>query len=223
MNEQDIIRVLTVDDHELLRRGIRFALLSFEDLELIGEAADGHEAIAKCAESSPDVVLMDMVLGGEVDGVMATQAIREQFPQIQVVALSTFYDRKLIQSAMQAGAIGYLVKGVSGAEMAEAIRAAHAGRPALMTEAVDALVQPAKRETGSELEPQLGHDLTPREGEVLALLVEGLSNAEIAARLHVTVATVKYHVSNILSKLRASNRTEAAVLAQQQGLFSKTD
>jgi NarL family two-component system response regulator LiaR len=219
MNETGIIRVLTVDDHELLRRGIRFSLLSFEDLELVGEAANGQEALDVCAEISPDVVLMDMVLGGDMDGVMTTQVIRERFPHIQVVALSTFYDRKLIQSAMRAGAIGYLVKGVSGEEMAEAIRAAHAGRPALATEAVDALVQPARSKDG----PSLGHDLTPREGEVLVFLVEGLSNAQIAAQLHVTVSAVKYHVSNILSKLGANNRTEAAALARSQGLVSKPD
>jgi NarL family two-component system response regulator LiaR len=217
MNESESIRVLSVDDHELLRRGIRFSMLSFDDLELVGEAADGEEALVMCAETSPDVVLMDMHLTSELDGIAAIRGIRERFPKIQVVALSSFFDRDLVQNAMQAGAIGYLVKGVSGEELAGSIRAAHAGRPVLGAEAVNALVQPAGPESGP------GHDLTTREGEVLALLVEGLSNAEIAAQLHVTVATVKYHVSNILSKLGATNRTEAAALARQYGLVSNSD
>jgi len=217
MTNLESIRVLSVDDHELLRRGIRFSLLSFDDLDLVGEAANGEEALALCTETRPDVVLMDMRMTGEMDGIAATRAVRERFPEIQVVALSSFFDRSLVQGAMQAGAIGYLVKGVSGEELAEAIRAAHAGRPALATEAVDALVRPAE----SERKPE--YYLTNRESEVLAFLVEGLSNAEIAAQQHVTVAAVKYHVSNILSKLGAANRTEAAALARQQGLFSKTD
>jgi NarL family two-component system response regulator LiaR len=217
MTESESIRVLSVDDHELLRRGIRFSLLSFDDLELVGGAANGEEALVKCAEKSPDVVLMDIFLTGDADGIAAIKEIRERFPQVHVIALSSFFDRNLVQNAMRAGAIGYLVKGVSGEELAEAIRAAHAGRPVLGTEAVNALVQPAESESWP------GHDLTSREREVLALLVEGLSNAEIAAQLHVTVATAKYHVSNILSKLGASNRTEAAALARHHRLVSKSD
>jgi NarL family two-component system response regulator LiaR len=217
MNKPENIRVLSVDDHELLRRGIRFSLLSFDDLELVGEAANGEEALALCAEERPDVVLMDMKMSGEMDGIVAIKAIREGFPQVQVIALSSFFDRNLVQGAMQAGAIGYLVKGVSGEDLAEAIRGAFAGRPVLGTEAVNVLVQPA----GPDNEPV--QELTRREREVLAFLVEGLSNAEIAAQLHVSVSAVKYHVSNILSKLGASNRTEAAALARRQGLVSKAD
>ena len=214
MNQKEPIRVLSVDDHELLRRGIRSSLRIFADLELVGEAADGQEALTVCTEKRPDVILMDMVLPGEMDGIATTQAIKERFPQVQVVILSTFYDRKMVRSAIQAGAIGYLVKGVSGEEMAEAIRAAHAGRPALVTEALDALSQPAE----SQATPD--YDLTNREREVLSLLVEGRSNAEIAAQLYITRAAVKYHVSNILSKMGATNRTEAAALARQHGITS---
>ena len=217
MNETEAIRVLSVDDHELLRRGIRFSLLSFDDLDLVGGAASAEEALAMCEQTRPDVVMMDMKMTGEMDGVAAIGAIREGFPEIKVVALSSFFDRELVQSAIQAGAIGYLVKGISGDELAQAIRAAHAGRPALTAEAVNALVQPA------ELESKPNYDLTNREQEVLTFLVEGLSNAQIAAQMHVTVAAVKYHVSNILSKLGATNRTEAAALARKYGLVSKPD
>lgn len=217
MNDSETIRVLSVDDHDLVRRGIRSSLRPFDDLELVGEAANGQEALAMCAETNPDVVLMDMILTGEMNGVAATQTIRERFPQIQVVALSSFHDRKLIQSAMQAGAIGYLVKAISGDELAEAIRTAHTGRPAMALEAMDALVQT------TESKPRPDYQLTVREREVLALLVEGFSNSEIAVQLVISVAGVKYHVSNILSKMGVTNRTEATALARQQGLTPSSD
>ena len=214
MNDNKPIRVVSVDDHELVRQGIRSSLRPFNDLEFVGEAANGKDALAICAETNPDIVLMDVYLAGEMDGIATTRAIKERFPQIKIIALSTFFDRKLVQSMMKAGAKGYLVKAISGEEMAEAIRAVHAGRPALATEAVDALVQ------SDESEPKPGHDLTAREREVLALLVAGFSNPEIALQLNVSVAGVKYHVSNILSKLGVSNRTEATALARQHGLTS---
>ncbi len=215
MGKRENIRVLSVDDHELMRRGIRFSLLSVEDIELVAEAHSGEEALRLCDEVGPDVVLMDMYLTGSMDGIATTRAIRERCPQVQVLALSSFFEKGLVQGAMQAGAIGYLVKGVSGAELADAIRAAYAGRPTLTSEAVEVLIEPTRPQS------RLGNDLTERELEVLALLVEGLSNAEIADRMYLSVAAIKYHVSNILSKLGASNRTEAATMALEFNLVIK--
>ena len=216
MGKRENIRVMSVDDHELMRRGIRFSLLSVEDIELVAEAHSGEEALRLCDEVGPDVVLMDMYLTGSMDGIATTRAIREHCPQVQVLALSSFFEKGLVQGAMQAGAIGYLVKGVSGAELAEAIRAAYAGRPTLTSEAVKVLIEPTRPKS------RLGNDLTERELEVLALLVEGLSNAKIADRMYLSVAAIKYHVSNILSKLGASNRTEAVVLAMEHNLVPKS-
>ena len=212
----DSIRVMTVDDHQLLRRGIRFSLLAVDDIEVVGGAQSGEEAISLCDELQPDVVLMDMRLPGEMDGVAATQAIRSRCPRVQVLALSSFHDRALVQGVMQAGAIGYLVKGVSSQELINAIRAASAGQSTLTAEALNMLVQPVEQKS------QKNYDLTERETEVLALLVEGLPNAEIAKRLYVSVAAVKYHVSSILSKLGVANRTEAAVLAGEHNLVPKS-
>ncbi len=212
MSESNRIRVMTVDDHEILRSGIKFSLLAFEDLELVGEAHSGEEALRLCDEFQPDVVLMDMLMP-EMNGVETTQAIRSQFPQVQVVVLTSFYDKDLVQRAMQAGAVGYLVKGVSADELAQAIRAAHAGRSILAPEAIEALVQAA------DSAPKPGKDLSVRELEVLALMAEGLSNAEIAQRLTISVSTVKYHVRGILSKLGAASRAEAVALALQHDLI----
>ena len=213
MTEQDRIRVMCVDDHEITRGGIRFLLGAFDDLVLVGEAHEGEEAIRLCQELQPDVVLMDMMMP-KMNGVATTRAIRQEHPEIQILALTSFHDAALVREAMQAGAVGYLLKGTSIDELANAIRAAHAGRPTLALEAVEALVETPVAA------PSLGWDLTKRESQVLTLLARGLSNAEIADELVVSVGAVKYHVSSILSKLGAANRTEAAKLAWQHDLIS---
>lgn len=200
------IRVLLVDDHTMVRRGLVTFLKVYNDLQLAGEAESGAEAIQRCAEIRPDVVLMDMVMP-DMDGVNATRAIRQQFPTVQVIALSSFKEGELIQNALEAGAIGYLLKDVSADYLAQAIRAAHAGRATLSPEAAQALAQNARRP------PAPGLDLTEREREVLTLMIEGLNNTQIAGRLTVSPSTIKSHVSNILSKLGVESRTEAVTLA----------
>ncbi len=208
-------RVMTVDDHEILRGGIRFLLLAIDDIDVVGEAHSGEEALELCRQAQPDVVLMDLRMPG-MNGVETTRRLREKHPETQVLVLTSFHDRDLVQQAMQAGAIGYLLKGISMDELAQAIRSARAGQPTLAAEALQALVQAPK--SGMDV----GADLTSREQEVLELLAAGLSNAEIAERLFVSVAGVKYHVSSILSKLGAANRTEAATLAWKHGLVDRT-
>ena len=200
------IRVMIVDDHTMVRRGLATFLKVYDDLQMAGEAESGEAAIQLCAEVLPDVVLMDMVMPG-MDGTAATRAIRQQFPSVQVLALTSFKEGELIKNALGAGAIGYLLKDVSADELAWAIRAAHAGRATLSPEATQALVQTANQ----PLVP--GLDLTEREREVLTLMIEGLNNTQIAGRLTVSPSTIKSHVSNILSKLGVASRTEAVTLA----------
>jgi NarL family two-component system response regulator LiaR len=200
------IRVLLVDDHAMVRRGLATFLMVFDDLTLVGEAESGADAIRQCAEVLPDVALMDMVMPG-MDGVSATRAIRRQFPKVQVLALTSFKEGDLIKNALEAGAIGYLLKDVSADELARAIRAAHAGRATLSPDAAEAIVNAAGQP------PKPGLDLTERERAVLALMVEGLNNTKIAERLTVSPSTIKSHVSNILAKLGVSSRTEAVSLA----------
>jgi two-component system, NarL family, response regulator LiaR len=207
------IQVLVVDDHTMVRRGLATFLKVFDDLELAGEAASGQAAIELCAQLKPDVVLMDMVMP-DMDGATATRLIRKQSPSIQVLALTSFKEEILVQSALQAGAIGYLLKDVSADELAQAIRAAHGGRATLSPEAAQALVHAASQP------PAPGFDLTERERVVLALMVEGLNNTQIAGRLTVSPSTVKSHVSNILSKLSVASRTEAVSLALRNRLVT---
>jgi NarL family two-component system response regulator LiaR len=198
----------------MLRRGLRFFLKGFDDLELVGEGCSGKEAIDLCAETEPDVILMDMVMP-DMDGATTTQIIRERFPQVQVIALTSFQEEDLIERALQAGAIGYLLKNVSAQDLAQAIREAHAGRSTLAPEATQVLIQASRRRSD-----QQDYGLTDREQQVLALMVKGLSNAEIAERLVITVSTVKFHVRGILGKLDVSSRAEAIALAWQQKLVS---
>ncbi|MGC9334649.1 MAG: response regulator [Anaerolineae bacterium] len=212
MTQGEPIRVLLVDDHAVVRSGLSAFLLAFEDLELVGEASSGEEAVRLCDQLAPDVVLMDLVMPG-MDGAQATRAIRKKCPAIQVVALTSFKEQELVEGVLEAGAIGYLLKNVSADELARAIREAHAGRPTLAPEAAQALIQ-ARREP-----PKIGFDLTDREREVLALLVEGLNNPQIAERLVVSRSTAKFHVSSILSKLGVASRTEAAAVAVKNGLL----
>ena len=200
------IRVMLVDDHTMVRRGLAAFLKVFDDLQLAGEAESGEVAIRLCAEVLPDVILMDMVMP-DMDGAAATRAIRQRFPQVQVIALTSFKEGDLVKNALEAGAIGYLLKDVSADELVRAIRAAHAGRATLSPEAAQALVETANQP------PAPGLDLTERELEVLALMVEGLNNTQIAGRLTVSSSTIKSHVSNILSKLGVTSRTEAVTLA----------
>ncbi len=209
------IRVLIVDDHALVRSGLRFFLLAFDDLELVGEATSGEEALELCTQVQPDVVLMDLVMP-EMNGASATRTICQRWPQTRVIALTNFQDAELVRGALQAGATGYLLKNVSAEELASAIRAAHAGQPTLAPEATQALIETVTHP------PTPDYDLTPRESEVLGLMVEGLSNAEIAERLVIGLSTVKFHVSNILSKLGVTSRAEAMALALQQRLVPRS-
>ncbi len=207
------ISIMIVDEHAMVRRGIMAFLKNQPGFEIVGEAANGQEAIDECGKLRPDVILMDLRMP-VMDGVAATRLIHKQLPHIRIIALTTFQDKELVRDALEAGAISYLLTTVTGEELAEAIRQAYAGRPTLAPEAEQALIQPLSTEPG------IGHNLTVREREVLALLVKGLTNNEIAERLCVSHATAKAHVSSILSKLGVSSRGEAIAVALDKKLTS---
>ena len=206
------IRVMLVDDHAVVRSGLATFLMTCDDMELVGEAESGEQALARCPLLKPDVVLMDLVMPG-MDGATATRRLREVCPDVQVIVLTSFKEQELVQGALQAGAIGYLLKDVTAAELASAIRAASMGKPTLAPEAAQALIQATRYPA-----EKVGFDLTEREREVLALMVEGLNNNQIAQRLVVSPSTAKFHVSSVLSKLGATTRTEAVAIALQNKL-----
>ena len=211
MTDPRPIKVMIVDDHPIVRDGLKSMLLAFDDLQLVGEAGDGNEALTQCGQTQPDVILMDMVMPG-MDGIAATRAILELCPQKKIIMLTSFVEDSAVQNALEAGATGYLLKNVAINTLADAIRSAYAGQPVLSPEATTALI---RGKTGP-LKP--GRDLTEREREVLALIVQGLSNEEIAERLVISHATARHHVSACLQKLGAANRAQAAVLATKHHL-----
>lgn len=202
---------MVVDDHAVVRSGLNAFLSSYDDLQMAGTAKSGEEAVQLCEALKPDVVLMDLIMPG-MDGVAATKAIRTLLPKTQVIILTSFKEDTMIQKAIQAGAIGYLLKDVQADEIAEAIRLVNAGQSILSPEATQALMRVANQPR------KLGYDLSDRELEVLALMVKGLNNTEIAEILVVSLSTIKHHVSHILSKLDATNRSEAVALAVQNHL-----
>jgi NarL family two-component system response regulator LiaR len=203
---------MIVDDHMMVRDGLKVFLSLYPDIIVVAEAMDGEQAFARCGEYLPDVILMDLIMP-QVDGPAATARIRTAFPQIQVLAMTSFVDEALVLQALQAGAIGYLLKDVHADKLAEAIRDAYHGRatfPAAVVHALSQLTAAAPLPT---------YDLTNRERQVLALLVAGKTNSEIAALLNISHGTARMHVSNILAKLGTSNRTEAAMFAVQHKLL----
>jgi NarL family two-component system response regulator LiaR len=208
------IRVIIADDHVMVRSGLRLFLLAFEDLKLVGEAANGEEAIRLCQREKADVVLMDMVMP-VMDGVRATEEIRTHFPHTQVIGLTTFYESEMIRKMLDAGAISFLLKSISATELARAIRDANEGKPTIAAEIQDLLR--GRRSSAANISK---YDLSAREREVLSCIISGLSNAEISQELVISLSTAKFHVSRILAKLNVSNRAEAVSLALQEGLVS---
>ena len=213
MSQGKPIRVMVVDDHAVVRSGLKTFLMVFDDLMLVGEASSGEEAVEVAEVTRPDVILMDLVMT-DMDGAAATRVIRSRWPAMQVLALTSFPEDDLVKNAMQAGAIGYLLKNVGADDLADAIRSAYAGQPTLSPEAARVLIQASRRPAPPE------YDLTDREREVLALLIKGMSNNAIADQLVVSRSTVKFHVSSILSKLGVSSRTEAVAMALNHKLVS---
>jgi NarL family two-component system response regulator LiaR len=213
MNTSQTIRVMLVDDHNVVRSGLATFLKAYDDLELVGEARNGLEAVNLCHQKKPDVILMDLMMP-EMDGIAATRAILADYPDTNIIAMTSFEDEELVQGVLAAGAISYLLKNVTSDELARAIRDAVSGRSTLSPEAARVLVQ-ATRPTKQPL-----FDLTEREREVLNLVVQGHSNQQIAETLVISLATVKAHISSILSKLQVSSRAEAITFAIKNKLVT---
>jgi DNA-binding NarL/FixJ family response regulator len=218
-DDDDRIRVLIVDDHAVVREGLRTYLALQDGIDVVGEAADGEAALEQAAALAPDVILMDLVMPVR-DGIGAMQELRARSATARVIVLTSFTDDERIMPAIQAGAAGYLLKNVQPAELARAVRAAHAGEalldPAVAARLVEAVVQQRAAAAGAPPAPEL----TPREHEVLELIVGGMANKRIALELGLSEKTVKAHVGHLLAKLGVADRTQAALLAVRTGLVA---
>jgi DNA-binding NarL/FixJ family response regulator len=211
----DAIRVLLVDDHEVVREGLRNFLALQDGLEIVGEASDGNEAIEQAQHLEPDVILMDLVMPG-LDGIGAMRRLRARSPRSRVIVLTSFLEDERVLPAIQAGAAGYLLKNVVPAELARAIRAAHAGEAVIDPTAAARLVHAIADASGPRIEEP--ERLTRRERDVLALIARGQSNKRIALELGISEKTVKTHVGHLLAKLGVTDRTQAALMAVEEGL-----
>ncbi|OUB62162.1 response regulator [Bacillus thuringiensis] len=212
------IKVLLVDDHTVVLKGLAFFLSTQEDLELVGEANNGKEALVKVGETNPDIILMDLYMP-EMDGVEATAYIKKEYPNVKVIVLTSFSDQAHVLPALRAGASGYILKDVEPDQLVEAIRSAYKGNIQLHPDIANALLSQTLPVEEKEEESSIQVDvLTARENEVLQLLAKGMSNKEIASVLVITEKTVKAHVSSILSKLNLSDRTQAALYAVKNGI-----
>jgi NarL family two-component system response regulator LiaR len=216
MSEGTAIRVLIVDDHPVVQDGLKLVVSMSPGLTLVGLASNGEEAVELCARapaaSLPDVILMDLLMPG-MGGIEAIRRIRQARPSIQIVALTSFAEPDQVQQALKAGAIGYLLKNVKATALREAVRSAHAKRSVMAPEAMEALVQTINDRDEEQ------SDLSERELEILRLVAEGLTNAEIGQRLFIAESTSRFHVSNVLLKLGASNRTQAVRIALERNLI----
>jgi NarL family two-component system response regulator LiaR len=212
-----VIRVLIADDHAVVRQGLRTFLDLQADIDVVGEAADGEEAVAAAAEHSPDVVLLDLVMPG-LDGIGALRRLRDAAPAARVIVLTSFGEDERLFTALRAGATGFLLKDVEPAELVRAIRTAHAGQAPLSPAVAARVVEELASGGGAGRAP--ADELTPRELEVLCLIAHGRSNKRIALELGVAEKTVKTHVSHVLAKLGLSDRTQAALYAVREGLVS---
>ena len=214
----DLITVLLVDDHEMVRRGVRAFLQTRPDITVVAEAGSGEEAVRLAAEHAPDVALMDLIMPG-MDGVEATRRLTARSPRTNVVMLTSYHDDEHIFPAIRAGALSYVLKEIGPEELADAVRKAAAGEAVLHPRVAARVVRElhgARRD-----EPNAFRELSDRELEVLKLIAEGLSNTEISGRLFISEKTTKNHVSNILGKLHLADRTQAAVYAWRQGVVRR--
>ncbi|MBI4317556.1 MAG: response regulator transcription factor [Chloroflexi bacterium] len=216
---EEPVRVLIADDHAIVREGLCTILRNYQDICVVGEAIDGSEAAAKAAELLPDVVLMDIRMGGFDDGVEATRLLKGTTPNANVIILTNYDEEENVFDSMRAGASGYLMKEVSPQELVNAIRTVAQGYSLIYPSVARRVLREFEGKPASnKLPPQSLDDLTPREREVLALVAQGHPNKQIANQLCITERTVKTHMSNILSKLQMSDRTQVALYAVKQGV-----